>query len=78
MKKILLGKSLHELKQIAIDHKLPAFTGKQMADWLYKKRVTSVEQMTNLSKSARETLSREWEVGRIQYTQVHASTDGTK
>ena len=34
MKKILLGKSLQELKQIAVEYKLPAFTGKQIADWL--------------------------------------------
>ena len=78
MKKILLGMSLQELKQLAVEYKLPAFTGKQIADWLYKKRVTTIDEMTNLSKAAREILSEEWEVGRIQYTQVQASTDGTK
>ena len=78
MKKILLGMSLQELKQLAVEYKLPAFTGKQIADWLYKKRVTSIDQMTNLSKAARELLSAECEVGRIDYTQLQASVDGTK
>lgn len=78
MKKILLGMSLQELKQLAIEYKLPAFTGKQIADWLYKKRVTSIDQMTNLSKAARELLQQECEVGRVEYTQVQASVDGTK
>ena len=78
MKKILLGMSLHELKQLAVEYKLPAFTGKQIADWLYKKRVTSIDQMTNLSKVARERLSEDCEVGRVDYTQLQASVDGTK
>ena len=56
MKKVLLGKSLHELRQIAVEYKLPAFTGKQIADWLYTKRVRTIDEMTNLSKAARETL----------------------
>lgn len=78
MKKILLGMSLQELKQLAVEYKLPAFTGKQIADWLYKKRVTSIDQMTNLSKVARERLSEDCEVGRVDYTQLQASVDGTK
>ena len=32
----LLGHTLEELKQIATQLGLPAFVGKQMADWLYK------------------------------------------
>ena len=78
MKKVLLGKSLHELRQIAVEYKLPAFTGKQIADWLYKKRVRTIDEMTNLSKAAREILSQDWEVGRIGYCQLQASVDGTK
>ena len=52
----LLGHTLEELKQIATQLGLPAFVGKQMADWLYKKRVTSIEEMRNLSKVARKRL----------------------
>lgn len=78
MKKILLGLNPQELKAVALSVGLPGFTGNQIADWLYKKRVTSIEQMTNLSKVAREKLSAEWEVGRLEYSLVQESVDGTK
>ena len=78
MKKNLLGLNPQELKAVALSVGLPGFTGNQIADWLYKKRVTSIEQMTNLSKVAREKLSAEWEVGRLEYSLVQESVDGTK
>ena len=34
----LLGKTLDQLKQVAASLDMPAFTAKQMADWLYKKK----------------------------------------
>lgn len=76
--KSLLGRNLSELKYIASLFGLPSFTGKQIADWLYKKQVRSIDEMTNLSKAAREKLSSEYEVGRIPYSQKIASADGTK
>ena len=52
----LLGLSLEELKQVVLAYKLPAFTAKQIADWLYKKQVRTIMDMTNLSMKAREIL----------------------
>lgn len=78
MKKKLLGKTLAQLKEIALELQLPAFTGKQMAEWMYKKKVRSIEQMTNLSKVARERLSEKYEIGVDAYTDVQVSSDGTK
>ena len=78
MKKALLGHNLEELKYIVSLFGLPSFTAKQIADWLYKKRVKSIDDMTNLSKSAREKLSSEYEVGRTAYSGKIISTDGTK
>lgn len=78
MKKALLGHNLEELKYIVSLFGLPSFTAKQIADWLYKKRVKSIDDMTNLSKSAREKLSSEYEVGRTGYSGKVISTDGTK
>lgn len=74
----LLGKTLEELKEIALELSLPAFTAKQIADWLYKKRVTSIDKMTNLSKSARERLAKEFVIGIDKTLQVVTSQDGTK
>ena len=79
MEKIkLLGQTLAQLKDIAVGLGLPGFVGKQMADWLYKKRVTQIDHMINLSKAAREKLNERYVVGRTAYTQVTVSKDGTK
>jgi len=77
-KDTLFGKTLSELTALAIDLGLPKFTGKQMAEWLYKKDVKSIEEMTNLSKKARELLSSKYEFGLIDSTKVQESVDGTK
>jgi len=74
----LFGKTPDELKQIVSEIGLPAFTAKQIADWLYKKEISSIEEMTNLSKKARELLSANYEFGLIQPLKVQESKDGTK
>ena len=57
---------------------LPKFTAKQIADWLYKKDVSSIDEMTNLSKKARELLNEKYEFGLTAPTKVQESIDGTK
>jgi 23S rRNA (adenine2503-C2)-methyltransferase len=74
----LFGKSLNELTALAIELGLPKFTGKQMAEWLYQKDISTIEEMTNLSKKARELLSSNYEFGLVNSTKVQESIDGTK
>ena len=74
----LLGKSLDELKTIVTGLGLPVFTAKQMADWLYKKKVTNIEQMTNISLFGRQQISGLFEVGNSFPEKTVESTDGTK
>jgi 23S rRNA (adenine2503-C2)-methyltransferase len=74
----LFGKTLNELTALAVELGLPKFTGKQMAEWLYQKDISSIEEMTNLSKKARELLSGKYEFGLINSTKVQESVDGTK
>ena len=57
MKIKLLGKNLDELKALVVEEGLPGFTAKQIAQWLYVKKVRSIDEMTNLSKAARARLS---------------------
>ena len=78
MKIKLLGKNLEELKAVVADAGLPGFTAKQIAQWLYVKKVRSIDQMTNLSKAARAALAEKYEVGVTEYSTVQASSDGTK
>jgi len=74
----LIGKTLSELTEICQQFGLPKFAAGQMADWLYRKRVRTLGEMTNLSKAAREKLSAEYEVGRVSYADSISSTDGTR
>ncbi|QGY44480.1 23S rRNA (adenine(2503)-C(2))-methyltransferase RlmN [Maribellus comscasis] len=78
MKESLFGKTLIELQELVSSLGLPKFTGKQIADWLYKKEISSIDEMTNLSKKAREILNEKYEFGLISPTKIQASTDGTK
>ena len=79
MQKIsLFGNTLSELQQIVLDLGLPKFTAAQIADWLYKKDISSIEEMSNLSKKARTRLSEKYEFGLIDHTKVQESIDGTK
>ena len=78
MKIRLLGKNLEELKQIVTEEGLPGFTAKQIAQWLYQKKVRSIDDMTNLSKAARAALAQKYEVGMIEYSGLQLSSDGTK
>ena len=52
----LLGKTPEELKEIAVKCGLPSYAGGQIAQWLYKKKVKSIDEMTNLSKAGRDVL----------------------
>ncbi len=73
----LLGLTTDELCAVAYELKLPAYTGKQMAQWLYVKHVKSIEEMTNLSKKARQLLTEKYTVGASDYLHCQRSVDGT-
>ncbi len=78
MKEKLFGKTLNELQVLVTELGQPKFTARQIADWLYKKNVSSIDEMTNLSKKARELLNEKYEFGLIASTKVQESIDGTK
>ena len=73
----LIGMTLSRLREVASVCGMPAFSAKQMAQWLYEKRVTDIEEMTNLSKKARARLSEEYCVGRFAPKMEARSVDGT-
>lgn len=77
MLKKLLGMSLPQLQVVVKELGLPSFTATQIAQWLYKKKVTSIDGMTNLSKAARAALSERYEVGAVEPCQAARSKDGT-
>ena len=78
MDSVLLGKTLEELQEVALAVGLKKFAGKQLANWLYVKRVTSFDEMTNISLSAREQLKQSYRIGRHMPIAHVESKDGTK
>ncbi|RLD59083.1 MAG: 23S rRNA (adenine(2503)-C(2))-methyltransferase RlmN, partial [Bacteroidetes bacterium] len=78
MREHLFGKTLKELNDLSVKLGLPSFTGRQLAEWLYKKEVSSFEEMTNLSLKARALLKENYETGIMSPTDVQVSVDGTK
>ena len=76
-KKPLLGLSLTELKNVAKELGMPAFTGGQMAKWLYTQHVRSIDEMTNISKANRERLKEHYDIGCMEPLDCQRSKDGT-
>ncbi len=74
----IFGFTLTELKSLVIALGLPGFTATQLSDWLYKKRVGSFAEMTNLSKQAREKLEEKYCIDLSTFSKVQTSVDGTK
>lgn len=78
MREQLLGKTPDELKEIALKVGLPAFAGKQLAGWMYGRKVRSIDEMTNISKIGRERLKQEYSLGLVLPSTCQVSSDGTK
>ena len=76
-KKRLLGLTPTELKTVVGSLGMPAFTAKQVAQWLYVKHVQSIDEMTNLSKQNRQLLAEHYEVGTMTPIDCQRSADGT-
>lgn len=73
----LLGMTLDELQSVVRGLGMPKFAAKQIASWLYDKKVNSIDEMTNLSLKHREALGVEYEVGGIPPVEAMYSADGT-
>lgn len=73
----LTGMNLDELNAVAANCGMPRYAGKQMARWLYAKRVGDINDMTDLSAAARKRLSEEYCIGLVAPKLRTISSDGT-
>lgn len=78
MKDTLFGKTLTELREITEKLGLPKYNAKQISEWLYKKDISSINEMTNLSVKTRELLDNKYDIGITPPVKVQISSDGTK
>jgi len=75
---VLLGKTLEELQQVALSVGLQKFAGKQLAEWLYVRRVSTFDAMSNISLKGREALKANYTIGRHAPVREAVSEDGTR
>lgn len=73
----LLGMTPQELRTVGAEAGLRPFAADQIARRLYKLRATSIDEMTELPKAARERLARKYTVGRSAPKAEARSADGT-
>lgn len=76
-KKVLLGMTAGELKELTEELGMPRFAAGQMARWLYTAHVGSIDEMTNLSKANRARLNDTCTVGAMPPADCQRSADGT-
>lgn len=77
MKPFIYDYTLEELQTWVKEQGEPAFRAGQIFDWIYVKRVTDFENMTNLSKSLRTKLNDSFQFVTLKEITHMKSSDGT-
>jgi len=76
-KKDIRAISLEELKNFLVLHNEKAFRAKQIWEWIWKKSVRSISEMSNISKELRNLLNDNFEILPITLKFSQKSKDGT-
>jgi len=76
-KPTVYGETLQSLTALLKEHGHPAFRAKQIAGWLYKKRVRTWEEMTDLSRPLRAWLAETFELEPTKFVLTRQSEDVT-
>ena len=77
LKPSLSGLTEPELITLAEKHNWPSFRGKQIHSWIYKKWVSSFDEMTDLGSKERELLKENYEVSSLEQVHKQISKDKT-
>lgn len=56
----------------------PEFRAKQVLDWVWKKKVDSIDSMTNLPASLRERLATTFRISALEHTMTKGAEDSTR
>lgn len=73
----IYGMTYEQLKQWLLDHGQSRFRVNQVWNWLYKKRVNSFSEMTNINKQTRELLDEHFVFHTMETEIKQESKDGT-
>jgi 23S rRNA (adenine2503-C2)-methyltransferase len=77
MKPYIYDLTFEQWQQWAKDNGESSFRAGQIFDWLYVKRVDSFDEMSNLSKSLRDKLDKQFQFVTLQEITRYESKDGT-
>lgn len=69
--------SLQDISDFLTSNGEKAFRAKQIWQWIWQRGVTDFEEMTNLSRTTRELLNRNWYFDCLQPVHIQTATDGT-
>jgi 23S rRNA (adenine2503-C2)-methyltransferase len=78
MKTDLIGLNSHEIEDWAVSLGIDAYRGRQIRQWLFKKLVSSFEEMTDLPKSLRSLLNEKVNISPLEKIESQVSVDGTQ
>jgi 23S rRNA (adenine2503-C2)-methyltransferase len=74
LKSLLLSELQEQLRNLGE----PSYRAGQILDWLYKKRVDTIDKMTNLPRSLRSRLAEKLSLGKIEIVRVLGARDTTR
>ena len=66
-----------QMCDMALEHGWKKFRGHQIFQWLYRKRVTNIDEMSDLSKDTREILKQNYSLKPLELKDKQVSADGT-
>ena len=75
--KVLAGLKLKEIEKMMNDLGATKFRAKQIHNWIYSKSISTIDEMTNLSKDFREELKKQAVVTETKIKIKQTSVDGT-
>ncbi len=76
-KKDIRALTKEQLREFFAENGDKAFRGNQVYDWLWSKSLHSFDEMTNISKSTREMLAKNFVINHIEVDSMQKSNDGT-
>ena len=75
-KRSVLSASIEHWRRWMVERGHPAYRARQLLDWVIRKRAESFESMSDLPRSLRQELDREWTVFGTQVFHHDAAADG--
>lgn len=71
--------TIDELNELVVKYGEKPFRAKQLYEWMHKKLASSYDEMTNLSKRFKDSISKEWPYLTLEVLEVQTSKiDGTQ